>query len=622
MIKRIQIAGLRNKSFNLELGAVTLVLGENAAGKTTIADAIRWLCLGYIPGMDKPPRGWAELLGPTGMASASLTFGDGHKIERSIGLEKGSVKVYGQMVELLLNVLTLDPAQFFLSTGPKKAQMVAEASSYEVGWKLQVPEGLKNDKFHQCDAWPSWIGWSIDWAKARRAELADQKKTFANTIRGLEHVRGLVINGQEQADALKKATEKLGRLKQQIQAVDDQITRAKVPKVDSVKVRLEAVQHKLADHIGETHEADTIAKRLKDCEKRLKEARTAAAKVPNKLQLGKMRIECGQAGGKRDAQQVRWEELAQAANGVEAKYAKLKKMKKCPTCGTKGAEFSAAVKAFEAEEVGAAAKAAAAARDELLETEKQVKALGEAIRTTEGYIERLETVEAELLELQQEEQLVSLWKEHDDLVELAKKEQAEYDLQALHERRYDIECELEELMEANEQLERDVKENDYHRGQKRQLAEIEARLVEAESGWDKMNAQVNELELLREKFTAMSLEPVLKAVNTFTKGIFKEPLGLDGAELGRMVSNRWVPLGQFSGAEQAVAMAALTCALSPTKANLVLADELSAFDDGHLETFVRNVGEAIKEGLVEQFIGFSTPRKGLKASQQVKVISL
>src|SRR5262252_7435509 len=51
MIKRVQIAGLRGKSFDLATGPVTLIIGQNTAGKTTIADAIKWGMLGYIPGM-------------------------------------------------------------------------------------------------------------------------------------------------------------------------------------------------------------------------------------------------------------------------------------------------------------------------------------------------------------------------------------------------------------------------------------------------------------------------------------------------------------------------------------------------------------------------------------------
>jgi hypothetical protein len=44
----------------------------------------------------------------------------------------------------------------------------------------------------------------------------------------------------------------------------------------------------------------------------------------------------------------------------------------------------------------------------------------------------------------------------------------------------------------------------------------------------------------------------------------------------------------------------------------VIPDELSSFDDEHVQTFLKNVKEAIAAGLLMQFVGLSTPRKELR----------
>jgi hypothetical protein len=174
-------------------------------------------------------------------------------------------------------------------------------------------------------------------------------------------------------------------------------------------------------------------------------------------------------------------------------------------------------------------------------------------------------------------------------------------------------------------LEKQLRELDYRRSQKRQLDQIETELEEAEADWTEENTKVHDLEELRDRLLAMSMQPILTTLALFTKKIFAEPLSLDGTELGRMIGGRWVTLNQFSGAEQAVSIAALSCALKgdPKKQNLVLADELSSFDDEHLAQFLRNVSEAIAAGVLTQFVGFSTPRKNPRSiPKEVAVLTI
>jgi hypothetical protein len=249
------------------------------------------------------------------------------------------------------------------------------------------------------------------------------------------------------------------------------------------------------------------------------------------------------------------------------------------------------------------------------EAEAQLKQATKRLEAASEYFQKGAELDEERQKLEDEAQLITLWKKHDELAAEVDQHRQSYDVQGLQERMYDIQCEMQEQDDINRQIELELQQVNYKRSQKKQLEQVETQLQAAETAWEIHNKTVKELELLGDRLTAMSLEPLLGVMARFTKGIFDEPLSLQGTELGRMIVSRWVPLGQFSGSEQAVAIAALSCALqgNPEHKNLVLADELSSFDDPHLTQFLSNVAGAIEAGVLDQFIGFSTPRKSSKS---------
>jgi DNA repair exonuclease SbcCD ATPase subunit len=612
VIKRVQIIGLRGKDFDLELGPMNLIIGPNRAGKTTIADAIRWGVLGYIPGMNTPPRGWAELIG-NGTTGAQVALKDvkGAATWCELRLEKGVPKVTRAAERATdVNVLTLDPKRFFAQTGPVRAQMVAEASASQFDWKVLIPEALQGSGYEDWERWQEWIGHAMECAKNERSEQADKRKMLTQTLRGLESLRGLVIeDGVEQRRALTQAQQSLGKLGEQLRAVTEQVAKAESPVANEAESQLDAVRRALQQFIGREHDEESYADRLKDAQMKLEEA-TVGSGAMDERTVARRRNEMLSVSNDLAVQQSRITQLEEGRKTIEAKYAKLKKAKGCPTCGATGKMFAQALKTAQEAELGMhgmhleqAMVARSAAAANLLEAQ-------EALAEAEKQLARISEQRKALIVLQEEAQLIELWKAHDNLLAGIKSEAAQIDVQGLRERQYEISCEIEDATEAVKTLEHHLSEINYRRSQKRQLADVDTKLAEAEAFWQTANKQVSELEALRERFTAMSLEPVLERLATFTAGIFHEQVTLDGTELGRIVGSRWVPLTQFSGSEQAVAVAGLTCALQGTnERSIVLADELSSFDDQHLEKFLANVSAAIKAGILTQFIGFSTPRK-------------
>lgn len=608
MIKRIKVTGLRGKSFNLELSPLCLVIGPNTAGKTTIADAIRWALLGYIPGMAQPPRGWTELIG-NGLTEAgvALELAKG-SVQRRLYLEHGSPKSDG-MAETgwdEINVLTLDPTRFLEATGPMRAQMVADACDH-FEWREVVPKHLQGDDFDNWLKWPNWIEMALNQAKDARSVSANEKKSMAATLRGLESLREIVVEDDtEIKKRLDAGKEKLGSLKEQLRAVTIQI--ANVKDQPSMQQQLDAVLRALQEFLGKDHDETSVDDRIKDLEQRSKDMEEIGRKIG---ELPKLRAELAEAQKDVTIYVTRLDTLREEVKKIGSKFRELKKLKRCPTCGSKGANLVEALKIAEDAELQRVDAEKTRTLKQHGEAEADLEQVAKQLEAAEAHYEKVTALEEERMKLQDEVKLIELWKRHDELVAEVDRQSVSFDVQGLQERRYDIECEMQDADEINRQIEIELQQVSFKRSQKKQLEQVETQLQVAEEAWDQQNKMVKELELLRDRLTAMSLEPLLGVMARFTDGIFDEPLSLQGTELGRMIVSRWVPLGQFSGSEQAVAIAALSCALrgNPEHRNLVLADELSAFDDEHLGQFLVNVSKAIDSGAIDQFIGFSTPRK-------------
>lgn len=607
MIKKVKIEGFRGKNLEVDFsGAMTIVVGANTAGKTSLADAIRWGLLGYIPGMDKPPRGWAELIGNgESEASVELTLKKG-SVQRKVWLENGSPKVKS-LAEAWpeTNVLCLNPSEFLESPGPRQATLVAEATSSSFDWKALVPAQF--GKLDHAKSWQWWLASELEAAKQNRSDVAVNKKTLTATVRGLEYLRGIVIEDDVAMKAkVDEGKERLGSLKEQLRAVTIQI--ANVKDQPSPQQKLDALRRALQDFVGMNHDAETYAERVKDCEARYNERMSRPGPA---WDIDQLRIDMQSATGGVAGDKARLDHLSELAKKLKAKYKDLKKAKRCPTCGTEGDNLAEALKLAENAETRQLAGEAEQALKDLEKSEAEKAATSKRLELAEEYQNKGVALEEERLKLMDEGRLIDLWKEHDEMVATASEQTQLYDVQGLESRAYDIRCELEEEEENNQSAERELSAIGYKRSQRKQLDEVEQELKKAEDGWETWNKKVHDLEELRDRFTAMSVGSILGVLEKFTKGIFKEPLSLQGTELGRMIGSRWVPLSQFSGSEQAVAVAALTCALrgDPTAKNVVLADELSSFDDAHLSLFLGNVHQAIKEGVLDQFIGFTTPRK-------------
>jgi hypothetical protein len=560
--------------------------------------------------MSAPPRGWADLLAEN-MASVELET-DAGTIARSMRLERGSVKMTDTGVVTGFNVLSLDPDRFFNETGPKRAQTVAEASQYDgFEWKGMVPAHLlASTKTYKH--WTPWVAHELDEWKLRLSELAAAKKMYAQTLRGLETLRGLVIEDDTQKKVkLDQMKEKLGQLKQTVKAVEDQIEKARKPRVQSTtQKQLDGILRQLQDYVGWMHDAETIEQRASTNEKAIK-ARVARGIVKTDM-LAKATQERSQESLTINTLEAQIAQAQMTLKAIKAKYDRLRTAKCCPVCGTAGKSFKAAIDKIETDESTPATEQLRASREAMAKHKKQYDVIDAELEKAQAILNEQQELEDERQKLIVERRLIGLWSMHEALVKQLQAETIPLDLAGLEERKYEIECDVEDLADSITIVENEVQQIAYNRAEKRKMEDVEKSLSAVEEQWVATNTQVQELDQLRARFTAMSLMPILKTLETFTAGIFSEPVALEGTELGRMIGAKWVPLTQFSGSEQAVAMAALTCALRVGKAeNIVIVDEMGSFDDEHLALFMKNVQAAVSEKVLTQFVGLTTPRKSV-----------
>jgi DNA repair exonuclease SbcCD ATPase subunit len=628
MINKITIDGLRGKSFALELGPVTLISGRNTAGKTTVADAIRFGLMGYLPSMPPPPRSWSELL-LDGEASVSIENGNGEAPRVSRIYKNGkSVKIDAPSRVAGLNLLSLDASAFMEGTESQRSSMLAAASAGQLDWRSLVPSGLA--EAHPISgyvSWQTWIDEAIDKETARLSEAKSERDMYTRTVRGLEQLRESVLPDEAEIEAEKKAIEaRIIERKADLEGLHRAIAEAQKPRVQSPDERrlaeLEAEMRPLARILVDQ---ETLDSREIAVAKAMEALRVVGRPLPyperQPLRSKATALEKAVSSTERTL------EITEAKLGaIKGRYDALRASKKCPTCGCAGKALATAIDAVEEAERAEVQAELDRVRKKLVPLKKECVAAVEATAAAENLAADWSTAEAEQRALADERRLVSLRREADEVllrVRAAEEAALGNGADELAIRRHDVTCELGDLEEERSNVATRKRNADHVRSQLRTLGEAETALKAAETAATGHNDVVKRLKDLREALTVATLQPVLDAMGAFTAGIFESPLMFDGADLGRFVGSRWVTFRQFSGMERAVATAALTCALraDSTHENIVICDELGTLDDRHLTAFLGNVVKAVKSGLVTQFVGLSTPRQ-MAAIDGVKELAL
>lgn len=133
-IKKLEAVNFRGQTFTRELGPVTIITGDNFAGKTTITDAIKFVLSGTLPGVGKtPPLLYAALAGDPeaeGAVAVSAWFdGTRNSTVRLERTKRGAVSQDGvPAADVALDPFLADPARFFTLTAAEQTAAIYRAS--------------------------------------------------------------------------------------------------------------------------------------------------------------------------------------------------------------------------------------------------------------------------------------------------------------------------------------------------------------------------------------------------------------------------------------------------------------------------------------------------------------
>jgi hypothetical protein len=133
-INQVRGHNFKGQSFETGLGQMTLISGDNFAGKSTIADAMRLALAGYLPAVGKgAPALWGTLAGnpeKEGTMEVQIGFDTGRTSKITFSrTKKGSVSVDGAVpADLALDPMLLDVRQFFTMTAAQRTAVIFGAS--------------------------------------------------------------------------------------------------------------------------------------------------------------------------------------------------------------------------------------------------------------------------------------------------------------------------------------------------------------------------------------------------------------------------------------------------------------------------------------------------------------
>src|SRR5689334_4379197 len=80
---RLQISGFKAHNHVLRIDRLMVLSASNGAGKSAVAESLRFLALGYVPGLGKRPQDTASLLRGAAM-KVSLELADGRTLWRRL----------------------------------------------------------------------------------------------------------------------------------------------------------------------------------------------------------------------------------------------------------------------------------------------------------------------------------------------------------------------------------------------------------------------------------------------------------------------------------------------------------------------------------------------------------
>lgn len=596
-IATVTTSNLRGLSIHKALGPVTVILGDNFTGKTTIPDAVRLALCGYLPGVKRTPGDlWAALspdAAKAGEIGVQLHMDNGRRIEAGLTrTSKGSVSTVGAPpADLALPMPLVDVRQFFDMTAAQRTDAIFRAA----GDVTIQPDDIATEL------------WKID---AKPTRVRDE------VVRGLIATVNKAFEGKPRAqDALVEVLPKMGddlkAAKTKAKIAQGAFAGMKLPaEPPTAPEGLEAKQAEYERLLGLKGELTGLLREETD-------GASMSVEIPKlKARVAELRAKADalpDPGNRPEppailAEHERAEEKAEQLRGeIEMLEAELHRLTEeanalagvtiCPTCGANGS-LAAVEKRLRVRggEIASAIEAAKAKVIELLEPFS-----GCAVKAAEH------------------DERVAAWKAECDAKEDAEQEatQHESELKALQSRAEALSGDRKaRIAELNEELKplaalaeqitalsaRKTAWDDYQRLlTDRDKREKES--LEADCTVEVLNAAIKMIDKKVNEASTKAFGEVLKLSDVFTEGLLNSTLQFNG-DLGRRTAlGGWVPHTSFSGTEQLLAYAGFGVALArKAPFRLVVLDELGRLTPQRRKQVTQRMIALVSQGLIDQCI--------------------
>lgn len=607
-------------TFSAEFAALNIGFGGNDKGKTRLANLIKLLLLGSLPGLDKTPRAIFDALSSAQRMDIEGAFDTGIGIHRSWEQKGERVTAAKHVPEALdgtTPLVLLDASDYFSRSARGRVEMIfsvariagafeligqilSEMAAAENIGKFTADELYSGTKPQNATDPQEWIERALEWAEQKRSDAAADVRRYTQTLQGLT---SLQLNDRPATRSVEDIDAEIER--EQEAAATKKARRTTLSEAmrnnEALEIERDDLQHRI-----------TSAGDPPDKEYNIPELRQRAAALTKKRDAAKRQQDAHDEWSRKEGE--RREELPKVQGAIEriekdlaripdleAQISRLEpeaKTKVCPTCKRSYTPGTAAhPKARPIREEIVRIKIAA---EHLDEKRERLAEIADPLPEPLPPADNLAVVQAELDEVQAEID------EYDQTVEVRawKRQLAELPKSADHA---DEIARLGEEAEAHENrvtaLREERKAAESDRQDRKRLAEAQEEQEKAITAEANYKAAKQFLLSKKAELIKTVFGPLLDIAGRFMHKIFPQPVEYRDGELGMFNGGSWVPEAAFGGAKRALTHAALQCALGANSpCRIILMDELLNIVT-HLAQFLENVRGANEAGIVEQFIG-------------------
>lgn len=637
-LNRISAIGLKGPEFSHDLTDATVLYGRNFRGKTRVIDAIRLALLGYLPELGKRNQDTFGLAsGP--VLEVKAFFDTGLVIRRRWSASGNSVKSESDVPEELKAMgdlsTMLDASAYFglsdrarvdyvfahcpvnSSMGPDdvvarvEKKLLAEQPQ-EAVTRFVLKISAKEDDQHYPGA-QAFLDAQIEAVAALWKDAKAAATRLEKTIQGLTDLR----LKDEPATPMTVLEDTKAKLTRELAELNEQKGRflGSFTQMKADRQRRETIER-------EMRFADKNRQALVELRAKLDLVRAdlAAAPVVEHTEIQRLWSEVSRAANLAQnlADAAKQHELAKTT--AERKLAELDAKTCCPYCGADGDGWKALNAAELAKAVDEAKELAATAakqRKDALADEQVALRKHEELVAQQN--KRTQLTELEAAVLRQIAQIEPALQRLDAMSEELKRLMP--DDPELTAKVETIQTKINITNEGLRTVDAQIREANGRAHEVKRLADAEKERDEA-----KLDAEVaalagKELRAIQAEMVEQAFKPLLTRANAFFADVLKSPIAYnpDGGAIGSWRGGVWVGHATMSGTERALVYAAIQAALamqSPFK--LMLLDELGRLDDENAAKTVQNVVLALKDGLVDQFIGIDAGRGELYRNEALE----